>query len=310
MALLDLVGGRVQGSGLVWHYGWVVEDRGGGLGGDVAGAGAGQLVGVDEESPVGVARVDREHAVVDILLGALGLVAGGQQPARAVGVEAGLEAGGLRVVVVPVAVTLGDVLQDDPPVALHVHSAGDLGVVHVGGAEVALGPDPVAGVVLAGALAGAGVVAVVEGLLLGLGDTVHQVISGLVRDVSVLLEEEGVLGDLDGDVVGGVLLILHTVGQVRTLGTRGGRLGVAVAVAVRGGGVGGGGVGCGSVGCGGGVVGGGVVGGGVVYGVVHQLVRPDDGRDEDEGGCNLQHHTLYCTAHCTALHTALHCTLH
>ena len=126
MALLDLVGGRVQGSGLVWHYGWVVEDRGGGLGGDVAGAGAGQLVGVDEESPVGVARVDREHAVVDILLGALGLVAGGQQATRAVREETRLQARGLGVVVVTIAVTLGDVLQDDSPVTLDVDGSGDL----------------------------------------------------------------------------------------------------------------------------------------------------------------------------------------
>ena len=39
--------------------------------GDVARTGRWQLVGVDEESPVGVARVDRDHPVVDILLGAL-----------------------------------------------------------------------------------------------------------------------------------------------------------------------------------------------------------------------------------------------
>ena len=94
--------------------------------GDVAGAGTGQLVGVDEEAPVGVAGVDREHPVVDVLLGALGLVAGGQQATRAVREETRLEARGLGVVVVTIAVTLGDVLQDDPPVTLDVDGSGDL----------------------------------------------------------------------------------------------------------------------------------------------------------------------------------------
>merc|ERR1719234_2186954 len=81
----------------IFGLGWVVwgdrKERGKGSGclGDVAGAGAGQLVGVNEEAPVGVARVDGEHPVVDVLLGALRLVAGSQQPAGAVGGQAGLQ---------------------------------------------------------------------------------------------------------------------------------------------------------------------------------------------------------------------------
>ena len=42
-----------------------------GLGGDVTGAGTGELVGVDEESSVGITGVQGEHPVVDILLGTL-----------------------------------------------------------------------------------------------------------------------------------------------------------------------------------------------------------------------------------------------
>ena len=190
-----------------------------------------------------------------------------------------------------IAVTLRDVLQDDPPVALHVDGPGDLGVVHLAGAEVALGADPVAGVVLAGALAGAGVVLVVKALLLGLSDTVDEVVGALVGDVGVLLEEERVLGDLEGDVVGGVLLVHDAEGEVGALGALGGRLGVTVTIARSGVG-------------GGGAVGSGVdsvVGGGVVD-RVDQLVRPYQCRDEDEETCNLatksyvratasQHHT-------------------
>ena len=42
-----------------------------GLGGDVTGAGTGELVGVDEESSVWITGVQGEHPVVDILLGTL-----------------------------------------------------------------------------------------------------------------------------------------------------------------------------------------------------------------------------------------------
>ena len=96
------------------------------LGGDMARAGAGKLVGVNEESSVGITGVQREHPVVDKLLGALGLVAGGQQATRAVREETRLQPRGLGVVVVTIAVTLGDVLQDDSPVTLDVDGSGDL----------------------------------------------------------------------------------------------------------------------------------------------------------------------------------------
>ena len=49
--------------------------------GDVARAGRWQLVGVNEETPVKVARVNRDHPVVDILLGALRLIARGKEAA-------------------------------------------------------------------------------------------------------------------------------------------------------------------------------------------------------------------------------------
>jgi len=185
-----------------------------GLGGDVTGAGTGELVGVDEESSVSITGVQGEHPVVDKLLGALGLVARSQEPAGAVREETGLQPGGLGVVVVTVAVALRDVLQDDPPVTLNIDSPGDLGVVNIGGTEVTLGSDPVTGVVLAGSLAGSSVVAVVETLLLRFGDDLHQVVSTLVSDVGVLLQEDSVLADLSGDVVGGVLLVQDTVGKI------------------------------------------------------------------------------------------------
>ena len=107
--------------------GWVRE----GLGGDMTGAGTGQLVGVDEESSVGITGVEGEHSVVDVLLGTLGLIAGGQQSAGAVREQAGLQSGGLGVVVVTVAITVRDVLEDDSPVAFNIHGPADLGVVNI-----------------------------------------------------------------------------------------------------------------------------------------------------------------------------------
>jgi len=196
----------------------------------VTGTGTGELVGVNEESSVGVTGVDREHPVVDILLGALALVAGGEESAGIVRVEASLEPGSLGVVVLSVSVSFGDVLQDDPPVALDVHGPGDLGIVNVGGAQVALRSDPVAGIILRGSLGSTSVVLIVKGILLVLGDVLNQIISGLIGNISVLLQEQGVLGDLVSDVVSRVLRIKDTIGKVRALSTLGRGFGITISV--------------------------------------------------------------------------------
>ena len=219
------------GSGGFWENRKERKGKGGGgCLGDVAGACTGQLVGVNEEASVGVAGVDGEHPVVDVLLGALGLVARSQQPAGTVGGQAGLQPGGLSVVVVAVAVALRDVLEDDPPVALNIHCSGDLGVVDVRGAEIALGSDPVGGVVRRGALGGTSVVLVVKGLFLFLGDVLDQVIGRLVSNVSILLQEESILRDLVRDVVRGIFRVQDTVGKVATLSTLGWGFWVTVGV--------------------------------------------------------------------------------
>ena len=129
---------------------------------NMAGTGRRQLVSVNEKSSVGVTGVNRQHPVVNILLGALAVVTGSQQPAGRVRVQTGLEPGGLGVVVVTVSVTLGDVLQDNSPVALNIDSPGDLSVVNIAGAEVSLGSNPVAGIIGRGSLAGSSVVLVVK----------------------------------------------------------------------------------------------------------------------------------------------------
>jgi len=226
---------------VLWRtvFGW---GRGGGLFGDVAGAGAGEFVGIDEESSVGVTGVHGESTVVDILLSALGLVTGGQQTAGAFGEEAGFEAGGLGVVVVAVSISFGDVLKDDSPEALHVDGTLDTGVKDFGGAKVALWANPVGGVEWGGSFGGSGVVGVVEFGFDRSGDGGDKVVGGLISHVGVLLEEQGVLGDFVGNVVGGVFGVFEAIGKVgASCACRGG-----FRVAVGGGGgsvaVGGGGV--------------------------------------------------------------------
>jgi len=117
------------------------------LSGEVARASARELVSVDEEPSVWVARVNGEHSVVDILLGALGLVARGKKTTSRVWEETGLKTSGLGVVVVTISVSLRDVLEDDSPVSFNIDSTGDLGVVNIGGAKVTLGSNPMSGVI-------------------------------------------------------------------------------------------------------------------------------------------------------------------
>jgi len=113
----------------------------------VARASTGELVGVDEESSVWVTWVDREHSVVDILLGALGLVAGGKETTGGVREETGLKTGGLGVVVVAIAISLRDVLEDDSPVSFNIDSTSNLGVVNIRRTKVTLRSNPMRGVI-------------------------------------------------------------------------------------------------------------------------------------------------------------------
>jgi len=69
--------------------------------------------------------------VVNVLLGALGLVAWSKKPASRVRCSAGLQSGRLGVVVLSVAVFTRNVLENDTPEALDVDGTPDLGVVDV-----------------------------------------------------------------------------------------------------------------------------------------------------------------------------------
>ena len=84
------------------------------------------------------------------------------------------------------------------------------------------------------ACGGAGVVGIVERLLLVLGHVVNQVVGGLVGHVGVLLGEQTVGADGALDFVLGILGVLDAEGSVRAVGTGGWLSGVTVASVVGG----------------------------------------------------------------------------
>lgn len=142
----------------------------------MAGASGGEFIGIDEESTVRIARVKGQHSVVNVFLGAFGMVTRGQETAGRIGSLAGFQTGSLGVVIMTIGVVFGNVLENNAPVTFDVDGTLDLGVGHVRGAQVALGSDPVGGVVRRGSFGSSGVVIVVEGGFLVGSDVLNQII--------------------------------------------------------------------------------------------------------------------------------------
>ena len=167
--LKGLVGVDLE-EGLFWSWGrmswW---GRGRSLG-NMARTGRWQLVGINEETAVGVARVQRQHAVVDVFLGTFGLVAGGQKSAGRIRGLAGFQSGGLGVIVVTIGVIFGNVLQNHSPVSFNINSSFDFGISYMRGAEVAFGSNPVGGIIWRRSFGSSGVVIVVKASFLVSGD--------------------------------------------------------------------------------------------------------------------------------------------
>ena len=197
---------------------------------NVARASRWELVGVDEEPSVWVTRVDRHHPVVDVLLGALALVAWSQETAGRVWSLASFQASSLSVVVMSITVFFGDMLQNDSPVSFDVHGSPDLGIVDVRWAKVAFWTDPVAGIVGRWTLGSTSVVGVIESVLLVLGNVLNQIISRLVSHIRVLLEEDRILRYLVGNLVLWIFRVFDAEWKVGVDGTFWGGLGVTVAV--------------------------------------------------------------------------------
>ena len=103
----------------------------------MARAGRRQLEGVDEQTLVRFARVEGQHAVVNVLLEALAEVAWRQGTTGSFWEQAGLDTLSL-VVLGP-----GDFLDDDAPLSGNVLGAQWSGVLDVGRADESLSADPV-----------------------------------------------------------------------------------------------------------------------------------------------------------------------
>lgn len=153
------------------------------MSGDAARAGRRQLVDVDEQALVRVARIEREHPVIHVLLDALALVARGQRTARSPREQARLDALGLRVV--------RHVLDNDAPLAVDVLGAHGASVQDLARADVAFTADPVA---LVERLAI--VQRVVKVLLFEGSHAIDQIVGRLVGHFSVFLQDERIV--LDG----------------------------------------------------------------------------------------------------------------
>ena len=132
--------------------------------GDAARAGRWQLVNVDEQTFAGIARVEGEHAVVDVLLEALAPVTWSQSAARSPRVIANLNALGLRVDIY--------ILDDNSPFAFDVLGSDRTSVKDVAGADVSGTSDPIALCEY---------ISVVERIIISIffqrGDSIDQVIS-------------------------------------------------------------------------------------------------------------------------------------
>ena len=144
--------------------------------GDAARAGRWQLVNVDEQTFAGIARVEGEHAVVDVLLEALAPMTWSQSAARSPRVTANLNALGLRVDIY--------ILDDNSPFAQDVGGADWAGVFDVAGADETFTADPVALVELL-----AVVERVIEFLFLLLGHAINQIVGRLVGNIGVFLQD-------------------------------------------------------------------------------------------------------------------------
>lgn len=162
--------------------------------------------------------------MVHILLGAVALVTGSQGTTSSLWEQTGLKTGSLGVVV--------DIVDDDTPFAFYVEGTFGGGIGDVGGADVTLGTGPVGDIIRRVTSGGTSVVRVIEGLFLGLGHHIDEVISRLVSDVSILLGEEMVSTDGSLDLIFGIFFVHEAVSKSRVSGAsrRGCRVTVRVAI--------------------------------------------------------------------------------
>lgn len=105
--------------------------------GNVTRASRWQFVNVNKNSLLSIARIEGQHALVDVLLHAFAAKARSQSAARGAGEQASLDTLGLRVS------RPGDILNDGTPFTVNVQSAQRTGVLDIARADVSFLANPV-----------------------------------------------------------------------------------------------------------------------------------------------------------------------
>jgi len=165
--------------------------------------------------------------VVDILLGAVALVAWSKSTACSLWEQAGLKAGSLGVVV--------DIIDNDAPFTFNILGTFGGGIGNIRGADVTFWSSPVGDIIGRVTSGCTSVVGVVKSFLLVLGDHVNEIISRLISNISILLSEEVVSADGSLDFIGWVFIIFKAVCEGGVGITGRGSGGITVGVFVGGG---------------------------------------------------------------------------
>ncbi len=151
---------------------------------NVARAGRWQLVDVDEDSLLGIARIKGKHPLVNIFLQTFAAETRGQGATSCTGEQTSFEALSLGVS------RPGDVLDDDPPFSIDIHCASRTSVNDVARADVSLFTRPVSFFVEL-----AVVVGVVEMVFGQRSQSLDRIISRLIGNIGVFLQHQRVVFD-------------------------------------------------------------------------------------------------------------------
>ena len=152
--------------------------------GNVARAGRWQLVDVDEDSLLGIARIKGKHPLVNIFLQTFAAETRGQGATSCTGEQTIFDAVGLGVS------GPGVFLDDDPPFSIDIHCAEWTSINDIARADVSFTPNPVA------LLKGLAVVfGIVEMFLRQGGQSIDQIIGRLISNIGVFLQHQRVVID-------------------------------------------------------------------------------------------------------------------
>lgn len=152
--------------------------------GNVTRASRWQLVNVDEDSFLRIARIEGKHPLINVLLQTLAVIARSQSAASGTREQARFDALSLSVS------GPGDFLDDDAPFSIGVHGSEWASIQNVTWADVTFTTDPVSLLERLSVVLG-----VIEMFLRQGSQSIDQVVGRLVGNVGVLLQHQQVIID-------------------------------------------------------------------------------------------------------------------